>query len=176
MRGGQRRTPRPTCAWMLDMTTPTSLDELLIVGLGNPGPEYAGSRHNVGRACLEAFASRVGVPLSRKRWRSLVGSGTVNLPAPSTGTYKGISIFQARSSDAAVNVAGNGGMNITGTFYAAGAQLNVTGNGGLEDGIPKDNIGAQYVSKDLKIDGNGSFNIVYTDDNPIAIRVIQLIE
>jgi peptidyl-tRNA hydrolase, PTH1 family len=58
---------------MVDVT----VDDLLIVGLGNPGPEYAGSRHNIGWACLEAFAQRIGVPLSRKRWRSVVGSGTV---------------------------------------------------------------------------------------------------
>ena len=60
---------------MLDVTTPTRLDDLVVVGLGNPGPEYAGSRHNVGWACLEAFASRIGIPLSRRRWRSAVGSG-----------------------------------------------------------------------------------------------------
>ena len=51
--------------------------DLLLVGLGNPGPEYAHTRHNLGRACLEAFASRSGIELSRKRWRSRVGCGEV---------------------------------------------------------------------------------------------------
>ena len=59
------------------MTTSTSVDDLVIVGLGNPGAEYAGSRHNVGWLCLEAFARRIQVPISRRRWRSMVGSGTV---------------------------------------------------------------------------------------------------
>ena len=46
------------------------------MGLGNPGPDYARSRHNLGWLCLEEFGRRVGVQLSRKRWRSVVGSGT----------------------------------------------------------------------------------------------------
>jgi peptidyl-tRNA hydrolase, PTH1 family len=52
-------------------------DDLVLLGLGNPGPEYARTRHNLGWACLEAFAAKVGVELSRRRWRSRVGCGVV---------------------------------------------------------------------------------------------------
>ena len=49
------------------------MDNLLIVGLGNPGPEYAGTRHNLGAECLSLLGERLGAAMTRKRWKSLVG-------------------------------------------------------------------------------------------------------
>lgn len=52
--------------------------ERLIVGLGNPEAEYADTRHNLGFACLRELARRLGVPVDRKRWQSLVGRSEAN--------------------------------------------------------------------------------------------------
>lgn len=40
---------------------------VLLVGLGNPPGEYAGTRHNVGAETIDRIAERLGAPLSRNR-------------------------------------------------------------------------------------------------------------
>lgn len=61
----------------------------LVVGLGNPGPQYRRTRHNVGFMVLDRLAERHGFSIGRKFRRAVTGSwnspaGTVILAEPQT--------------------------------------------------------------------------------------------
>lgn len=63
----------------------------LVVGLGNPGPKYAGTRHNVGFEVLDELARRHGLAFDGApadalvaRWRTPLAEGGVLLAKPLT--------------------------------------------------------------------------------------------
>lgn len=48
-----------------------------IIGLGNPGEEYAGTRHNVGFWVVSLLARRHGIRLNRHRYNARYGQGEI---------------------------------------------------------------------------------------------------
>jgi PTH1 family peptidyl-tRNA hydrolase len=49
----------------------------MIVGLGNPGPRYVRNRHNIGFQCLELFARKHNIDVSKIQLRARTGDGWV---------------------------------------------------------------------------------------------------
>lgn len=47
----------------------------IIAGLGNPTPEYRGTRHNVGFAAIDRIAEDMGCLVMEKKKKALLGSG-----------------------------------------------------------------------------------------------------
>lgn len=49
----------------------------IIAGLGNPGKEYDGSRHNVGFMTLDTLADRYQIEIREKAHKALIGKGMI---------------------------------------------------------------------------------------------------
>jgi PTH1 family peptidyl-tRNA hydrolase len=49
--------------------------EWMIVGLGNPGPEYRGTRHNVGFEVIDMLSEKYRIKLDRSKHRAKFGLG-----------------------------------------------------------------------------------------------------
>jgi PTH1 family peptidyl-tRNA hydrolase len=50
---------------------------LLLVGLGNPGANYAGNRHNIGFMAVDAIRRRHGFPPWRRRFQGVATEGSI---------------------------------------------------------------------------------------------------
>lgn len=48
-----------------------------IVGLGNPGSNYAKTRHNIGFMALDRFAERHNISITQNKCKALIGEGSI---------------------------------------------------------------------------------------------------
>jgi hypothetical protein len=97
------------------------------------------------------------------------GGGSVTMTPPTHGLYKGMTLFQNRTSTNQMTVSGNGAFHVTGTFYAANALLTVAGGGDAA-------IGSQYISRYLNVVGNGNLLIDYNPGDVAPDRILGLVE
>lgn len=61
---GKKQEPLPPVEW-------------LVVGLGNPGDKYRGTRHNAGFIAIDLIAEKAGVRIDRAACRGLTGRGAL---------------------------------------------------------------------------------------------------
>lgn len=49
----------------------------VIVGLGNPGEKYAGTRHNIGFDVIDFYAQNKNIEIKRQKYKALIGEGFI---------------------------------------------------------------------------------------------------
>ena len=104
----------------------------IILGIGNPGAQYADTRHNVGFMAADRYAEKHGLTSWRRRFHSLVAEGTVGphrvlLMKPDT--YVNESGRAVRAAADWCNVSADGIIVVCDDFNLALGRLRVRGKG-----------------------------------------------
>jgi PTH1 family peptidyl-tRNA hydrolase len=73
---------------------------ILIVGLGNPGPEHAGSRHNIGFAVAGELARRWDLGKPRQKFNGLIAEGRAGIGGPRVAILQPITFMNASGDSA----------------------------------------------------------------------------
>lgn len=126
--------------------TATLQPGLYVLGNQSPGQgiNLAGQSQIVGNGVMIFLQNGA-------RLRSVGGSG-ISITPPTSGTYAGISFFQARANTATASINGNGAWNFGGTMYLPAGTVSMGGNVGRTIG--------RIITGQLDISGNGNYRIV----------------
>lgn len=49
----------------------------IVAGLGNPGKEYVGTRHNMGFEAIDAAAAKYNISINREKFKGIYGEGRI---------------------------------------------------------------------------------------------------
>jgi hypothetical protein len=83
---------------------------------------------------------------------SVSGQGTYVLSAPTSGTFKGLTIFADRNNTSALTLSAQAGDGLTGAIYEKSGALNLSGNASIT-------IQARIVVGTLTLSGNASITV-----------------
>jgi hypothetical protein len=101
---------------------------------------------------------------------NLSGTGSISLNPMNSGTYAGITVFQASSDTSAGTLSGGSNISNTGTFYFPGATLTLSGTSGVSS------VGAQIIAKNLTVSGLAGIKVTYGSSvasKPATFALIQ---
>lgn len=88
----------------------------------------------------------------------LAGNGALNLSPMTTGTYAGVTFFQARTNTSLAQINGTNNLNITGTLYFPNNRLDLRGTG--------NGFGNQIIANTLTVSGNSTVTVPYNGAFP----------
>ena len=100
---------------------------------------------------------------------SLSGSGSLNISAPTSGTYNGILFFEDPNDSNAMSITGSTGSTLSGIFYAPNAALSLSGSSGA-------NIYADLVVSSLSMTGTSNFQNYATVNANEPLQAARLTE
>jgi peptidyl-tRNA hydrolase, PTH1 family len=75
-------------------------DRILIIGLGNPGPEYAGTRHNVGFLVAAELVERWDLGKARDKFRGRLAEGRTGPGGPRVAVLQPLTFMNESGSSA----------------------------------------------------------------------------
>ena len=135
----------------------SSADAWLVAGLGNPGPQYAGNRHNVGAMVADSFADRLGVRFSRHRTTTMLAEARLRPGGPKLVLVRPLSYM---------NTSG-GPVSSAAAYFGIPAERVI---------VVHDDLDLPFETIKLKADGghggqNGVRDIMKALDTPDFVRV-----
>ncbi len=142
-----------------DAAPPSSAaaDTWLVAGLGNPGPQYAGNRHNVGAMVIDTVADRLGARFSRHRTTTMLAEARLRPGGPKLVLVRPLSYM---------NTSG-GPVSSAAAYFGIPAERVI---------VVHDDLDLPFETIKLKADGghggqNGVRDIIKALDTPEFVRV-----